>query len=105
MLADGQFRFHRASLEPGHLPEFFVFWDDITPEHVEAYLSCRDTARSERELQAFFERYPLLLIQHLGGGHGRWVIPRKRLGAEYVTDFLVGEKHSFGFEWQAIPLC
>lgn len=32
------------------------------------------------------------------------MIPQKRLGAEFVTDFLVGEKHSFGFEWQAIEL-
>ncbi|SEM04316.1 protein of unknown function [Variovorax sp. YR750] len=50
------------------------------------------------------QRNPELLIQHLGGGHGRWVIPNQPLGAEHVTDFLIAEKHSFGFEWQAVEL-
>ena len=40
----------------------------------------------------------------MGGGHGRWVIPKKRFGCEYVTDFLIGEKSSIGFEWYAIEL-
>lgn len=47
---------------------------------------------------------PACLIQHLGGGHGRWVIPRQRLGSEHVTDFLIAHRHSFGFEWQAVEL-
>lgn len=46
----------------------------------------------------------MLLAQIVGGGHGRWVIPRQRLGAEHVTDFLVGEKSSIGFEWLAVEL-
>ena len=58
----------------------------------------------ERELQAFCESHPNLLIEHLGGGHGRWVVPQKRLGSEFVTDFVIGERHSFGFQWQAVEL-
>jgi len=46
----------------------------------------------------------MLLIQHLGGGHGRWVIPRQRLGAEHITDFVIGESCSSGFDWQAVEL-
>jgi len=42
--------------------------------------------------------------RYLGGGHGRWVIPTKRLGSEYITDFVIGERSSLGFEWQAVEL-
>lgn len=45
-----------------------------------------------------------MLIQHLGGGHGRWVLPQKRLGAEHVPDFMIGEKDSLGYRWQAVEL-
>ena len=44
------------------------------------------------------------MIQHLGGGHGRWVIPKLRLGAEHETDFVIGEKSSAGYEWIAVEL-
>lgn len=46
----------------------------------------------------------MLLVQHLGGGHGRWVIPQKRLGSEFVPDFLVGERSSAGLEWLLVEL-
>jgi hypothetical protein len=46
----------------------------------------------------------MVLIQHLRGGHGRWVIPKKRLGSEHVTDFLIGQKDSSGYDWQAVEL-
>lgn len=46
----------------------------------------------------------MLLAVQLGGGHGRWVIPKKRLGSEHVTDFIIGEKSSIGFEWYAVEL-
>ncbi|MFC1805789.1 Shedu anti-phage system protein SduA domain-containing protein [Planctomycetota bacterium] len=55
-------------------------------------------------MQRYFEDHPEFLVQVLGGGHGRWVIPQKRLGSEHVTDFLLGERHSFGYEWLAVEL-
>ena len=63
-----------------------------------------DQARKECDLQRYLEANPFLLIQHLGGGHGRWVIPQKRLGAEHVPDFIIGDRHSFGFEWQVVEI-
>jgi len=44
-----------------------------------------------------WEREPIMLLRHLGGGDGRWVIPRKRLGAEHVIDFIIGERDSAGW--------
>jgi hypothetical protein len=86
------------------LGEFFVWWDDLTSEDVKCLEAALLTATGERTLQRFLQQVPLLLVQHLGGGHGRWVIPQKKLGAEHVTDFIVGEAHSFGHEWTAVEL-
>jgi hypothetical protein len=57
----------------------FVWWDDITAEDIDAYRTVLETARDERPLQKYLALHPILLIQHLGGGHGRWVIPQKQL--------------------------
>lgn len=86
------------------LKDFFVWWDDITQEDVDAFNEILNNATIENEVQTFLEKNPILLIQHLGGGHGRWVVPKKRLGAEYVTDFIIGERHSYGYEWRAVEL-
>jgi hypothetical protein len=92
------------TLRDDPLREFQVWWDDIVPEDASALHAVLDRATREEDVQQYLQQNPKLLIQHLGGGHGRWVIPKQRLGADHVTDFLVGEKHSFGFEWQAVEL-
>ena len=86
------------------LKDFFTWWDRVTPTDLEELTSALDGARSEEDVQQFLQAHPHILIQHLGGGHGRWVIPKARLGSEHVTDFMIAEKHSFGFEWQAVEL-
>jgi hypothetical protein len=86
------------------LRDFLVWWDDISQEDVDSLNSALNSAKGELEIQAYLEEHPIVLIQHLGGGHGRWVISHKRLGAELVPDFLIGEKSSLGFEWYGIEL-
>jgi len=39
-----------------------------------------------------------------GDHHGRFVIQQKRLGGRYVTDFVIGERSSSGYEWQLVEL-
>ncbi|MEZ0579282.1 Shedu anti-phage system protein SduA domain-containing protein [Nocardioides sp. MH1] len=92
------------ALEHDELARFAVPWLNITWEHINAYTEVLEFAETERPLQTHLAQYPLLLAQHLGGGHGRWVIPQKRLGAEYVPDFVIAEKHSGGFVWQFVEL-
>ncbi len=86
------------------LQEFFVWWDNIAQKDVDSLKHCLDTADQEYQLQHHLQEHPLMLIQHLGGGHGRWVIPKQRLGAEHVTDFIIGECDSSGFSWTAVEL-
>ena len=88
------------------LGEFFVWWDDIKLADVHSFKRCLNEAKSEHDIQSYLEleENKKLLVQHLVGGHGRYVIPQKRLGAEYVTDFVIGEEHSYGYDWQAVEL-
>jgi hypothetical protein len=86
------------------LREHFAFWEDITPADVTALKRRLRTAKSEEQMQRFLERHPMVLIQHLGGGHGRWVIPKKRLGAEFVPDFVIGDRDSGGYDWTLVEL-
>jgi len=84
--------------------DFETHWDDVTSADVDELERVLDASKGERELQKFFERHPNLLVQHLGGGHGRWVVPQKRLGAEFVPDFVVGELSSIGYHWELVEL-
>ncbi len=86
------------------LGQFFVWWNDLTRGSITRFQRQLAQATREQDVQAFLEREPMMLVQHLGGGHGRWVIPRKRLGAEHVTDFMIGERDSAGWGWQAVEL-
>jgi len=90
--------------ESDYLPEFFVLWDNVTREQLANFRSALNKARRESDMQRYLQANPFLLIQHLGGGNGRWVIPQTRLGAEHVPDFIIGDRHSFGFEWQVVEI-
>jgi hypothetical protein len=58
---------------------------------------------TERDVQRVIEAHPRLLASRLGAGWG-WVVPQKRLGSEFVTDFLIAEQLSPGYYWQAVEL-
>lgn len=86
------------------LRDYFTWWDHVKQSDIEALQSTLNNATREEDIQQFLQSNPQLLIQHLGGGHGRWVIPKKKLGSEHITDFVIGQKSSIGFEWQAVEL-
>jgi Domain of unknown function (DUF4263) len=100
--------FRRATraeaLKGDDLAAAFVWWDGISDTDVATYRRVLDGARDERPLQRLLASDPILLIQHLRGGHGRWVLSQKRLGSEYVPDFVIGERSSSGFEWYFVEL-
>jgi hypothetical protein len=103
-MAMGYSKTLRSWLDIDQLRKYLVFWDDISEEQLGAFSEKLTTATKESDLQYFFEDNPIMLIQYLGGGQGRWVIPQKALGSEYVTDFLIADKDSLGFHWQAVEL-
>ncbi|WP_088252923.1 Shedu anti-phage system protein SduA domain-containing protein [Fimbriiglobus ruber] len=86
------------------LREYFVWWMGVRKKDVNALKRCLATASREEDLQQFLTVNANLLIRHLGGGHGRWVIPKKKFGSEFITDFVIGDRNSDGFRWQAVEL-
>jgi len=84
--------------------ESFVWWNDLSKNETAKLKKALRYANGENDMQKFLEKHPRYLVVKLGGGHGRWVIPKKRLGSEHVTDFIIGEKHSYGYDWMAVEL-
>jgi hypothetical protein len=58
----------------------------------------------EEPLQRHLAANPSLLASLVVGGHKTWVIPKQRLGAQYVTDFLVMGLNSAGPHWVMVEL-
>jgi antiviral defense system Shedu protein SduA len=85
-------------------PERLVFWDEITHAEVTALKAALEGARDEGDMQRFLEAHPRILIQHLTGTRGAWVLPKQRLGSQYETDFLIAQKPSDGLIWYAVEL-
>lgn len=86
------------------LKKHFILWDDIDPETITKFTTLLAQDPSEHEVHHFLKENPLLMIQHLSGGHGRWVIPAMSLGKEYEVDFVIGEKNSLGYHWTVVEL-
>ncbi len=84
------------------LEPYSVNWHSLTEEVVAGFARLIESGEGEVAVLAYVKKYPALLVQQLSGGHGRWVIPGVRLGAEFVTDFIIAEKSSVGFEWYAV---
>ena len=86
------------------LRDFHVLWDDITKKQVDGLRRSIARAKVEADMQRFLQKNPQMLIQHLGGGHGRWVVPQARLGSQHVPDFIIGDRDSSGRDWTAVEL-
>jgi len=81
------------------LRDFYVSWLNVTPAGLEEYQNVLDASVDERPLQQYLTKEPMLLVQILNGGHGRWVLPHKDLGGRFEPDFVLGQKWS-GPTWQ-----
>ena len=91
----------RASRE---LEESSVIWDRLTPQHGNSLQELLEKSPQEAEMHSFLEAHPEYLVQVMGGGHGRYQLSKKRLGAEFIPDFLVAEMSSIGIEWHAVEI-
>jgi len=102
-----QIEFHTANADDywrDHpLREFHTRHFDLSEEVVVALHDCINRAVDERPIQAFLEEHPAILVQLLHAS-ARFVLPRHRLGAEFVPDFVIGEHHSDGYDWLLVEL-
>ena len=85
------------------LREFHAQHHGLAEDVIVAFQKCLDEALDERPVQAFLERHPAILVQMLHAS-ARFVLPRHRLGAEFIPDFVIGEHHSDGYSWVVVEL-
>ena len=83
--------------------EEFAVWRPVTEEAIQALEDVIDSAKDERPVQKFLESNPHLLTALLGGKE-RFCIPQKRLGAEFIPDFVLGDVDSMGVRWILVEL-
>ncbi|MGH0032848.1 MAG: Shedu anti-phage system protein SduA domain-containing protein [Myxococcota bacterium] len=102
-----EFTFKKASWEDfireHPIYEFHLDYQKVSAEETRGFERCVDAAADEAPIQAYLEAHPGLLALHLRAS-GRFVLPQKRLGAEFIPDFVIGEHHSFGYDWQLVEL-
>lgn len=85
------------------MPEFNVELY-VGPAELDLFKRTLDEAQDERPLQAFLEEHPSILIAPLAANHRGWVVPQKKLGHQYVPDFLACGLTSLGYEWLAVEI-
>lgn len=91
-------------LEADPLRDYYTDWTSVGQGDVEAFSVALEAATKEPAMQRFLAENPEVLVQYLGGGHGRWLIPNQRLGTQHETDFLIGDRDSTGRSWVAVEL-
>ena len=91
----------RAAIE---LNYDFVQWDQINGEETASFVNLLNSNCDEPSIHEFLKENPKFLVQTLGGGHGRYTVSKKRLGSEYVTDFVIADENSMGVHWYAVEL-
>lgn len=99
-----RYRLPRAMTRQGIAEEHLVHWNEITHDQLAAFKTTLDVAPNEAAMQTFLEENPQVLVQPIGGGYDRWVVPKARLGAEHETDFLVAERDAARYVWYAVEL-
>ncbi|MCA0252987.1 MAG: DUF4263 domain-containing protein [Actinobacteria bacterium] len=94
-----------GSIHLAHLAEYQVRSRHPSPEALRELEDLLEAGESdEAPYQELIERYPELLASLVRGHWATYVIPQKRLGSEFVTDFLVLGVTSQGPEWVAVEL-
>ena len=86
------------------LERYSTLWDQITDQDRDSLKDLLKSNLNEQPVHQFLEDNPKFLLQALSGGHGRYQISKRRLGAEYVPDFLIAEESSIGLEWYAVEI-
>lgn len=87
------------------LEEFALEKNAPEPEAVRALEELLESGeRMEAPFQKLLEMYPALLASTVMGGWKTFVMPQKRLGSEYIPDFLVLGINSVGPQWVTVEI-
>jgi len=75
----------------------------LSPKDISILRDTVERSDDERPIQQLIEERPQLLTT-LIGGKWRYCIPQKRLGGEFVPDFVIGSVDSLGVHWTLVEL-
>lgn len=75
----------------------------VTQDAIDELESVITRSKTERPIQAYLEAQPQLLTALLGGNE-RFCMSQKRLGSEFVPDFVIGDVDSLGVRWIVVEL-
>lgn len=100
--------FQRREIDFGRLEaeldEYHVEYNRPSREDISALISRLAEAHDEEDVQKFLADNPHLIAWALGWGHQVYVLPKPKLGSEFVPDFLVARTNSMGVKWVAVEL-
>jgi hypothetical protein len=81
----------------------FLVEESVSVDDIAELESVIEAAENERPIQRFLEANPQLLTSLLGGTF-QYCLPQKRLGGEYIPDFVIGEVDSLGVRWVLVEI-
>lgn len=87
-----------------HLKDYEASYFGITKQDIDELVSIIENSDKEEDVQQFLQSHPTLLTHYLGGGHGRYCIPKRSLGGMFIPDFLLADLSSIGLSWYAVEL-
>lgn len=81
----------------------FAVDDEVTDSQLLQLESVIDSAGDERPIQAFLQSNPALLGMLVQRSE-RYVLSQKRLGNQFIPDFIIGDVDSLGIHWSVVEL-
>lgn len=96
-------RSHKWSIEKAEKIKKYKIAENYDEYLVERFDEILRSAKDEKPLQKFIEKYPQILGVTLIG-EPKYLIPQKRLGADFVPDFLLADVDSSGISWTLVEL-
>ena len=75
----------------------------ITEVDIDRFEQIICTSNDEKPIQKHLEAHPQIITALLGG-RNKYCIPQKKLGSEYIPDFLISDIDSLGINWILIEL-
>lgn len=101
--ADKRFVNSKFSLEKGISLKEYALNRLPTSEEIDQLEQIIREAKDERPVQEYLQENPHLFAPLLGRSD-RYALSQKRLGCEYVPDFVIGDVSSLGISWRLIEL-
>lgn len=89
---------HTSHLEP------YLVKVERSDASVQDLANAVEQSTDEKGPQRIIEEHPALLATLVSASLGVWVIPQKKLGAEFVTDFMLAYRNTTGMHWIAVEL-